>query len=168
MSNEINFCENCGNRIIIGSKFCGHCGYDFGIAQQPQVQLVQQAQRMSQQPQFQQFQQVQCVQQVPRKRRSKKPLVIAITSVVLAGSLAITGFGYPGFNRNMFTGGDKPVTMIEAKAASARIPVDTNGKGTTVGSVKDNGFSLHVEEGAFSKEGTLTVTPFDEQKLSKI
>lgn len=168
MSNEINFCENCGNRIIIGSKFCGHCGYDFGIAQQPQVQQVQQAQRVPQQPQVQQFQQVQCVQQVPRKRRSKKPLVIAITSVVLAGSLAITGFGYPGFIRNMFTGGDKPVTMIEAKAASAKIPVDTNGKGTTVGSVEENGFSLHVDDGTFSKEGTLTVTPFDEQKLSKI
>lgn len=183
MSNEINFCENCGNRIIIGSRFCGHCGYDFGIAQQPQVQQVQQAQRvpqqpqvqqvqqaqrMPQQPQFQQFQQVQWVQQVPRKRRSKKPLVIAITFVVLAGSLAITGFGYPGFIRNMFTGGDKPVTMIEAKAVSARIPVDTNGKGTTVGSVEGNGFSLHVEDGTFSKEGTLTVTPFDEQKLSKI
>ena len=123
---------------------------------------------MPQQPQFPQFQQVQWVQQVPRKRRSKKPLVIAITSVVLAGSLAITGFWYPGFIRNTFKGGDKPVTMIEAKAASARIPTDTNGKGTTVGSVEENGFSLHVEDGTFSKEGTLTVTPFDEQKLSKI
>ncbi len=171
MSNEIRFCENCGKQIIMGSRFCGHCGYDFGIAQQPQVQQVQQAQRVPQRPQVQQFQQVQWVQQVPRKRRSKKTLVIAITSVVLAGSLAITGFGYPGFIRNMFTGGksdDKPVTMIEAKAASAKIPADTNGKGTTVGSVAENGFSIHVAEGAFSQDGTLTVTPFDEKKFAKI
>ena len=158
MSNEIRFCENCGMQIIMGSRFCGHCGYDLGVAQQPQVQQVQQYPQVQQVPQAQRS----------RQRRSKKPLVITITSVVLAGSLAITGFGYPGFIRNMFTGGDKPVTMIEAKAASAKIPVDTNGKGTTVGSVEKNGFSLHVADGAFSQDGTLTVTPFDEKKFAKI
>lgn len=170
MSNEIRFCENCGKQIIMGSRFCGHCGYDLGVAQQPQVQQVPQY------PQVQQVQQYPQVQQVPqaersRQRRSKKPLVITITSVVLVASLAITGFWYPGFIRNMFTGGksdDKPVTMIEAKAASAKIPADTNGKGTTVGSVAENGFSIHVAEGAFSQDGTLTVTPFDEKKFAKI
>ena len=167
MSNEIRFCENCGKQIIMGSRFCGHCGYDLGVAQQPQVQQVQQVQRVQQYPQVQQVPQA----QRSRQRRSKKPLVITITSVVLVASLAITGFWHPGFIRNMFTGGksdDKPVTMIEAKAASAKIPADTNGKGTTVGSVAENGFSVHVADGAFSQDGTLTVTPFDEQKLSKI
>ncbi len=161
MSNEIRFCENCGKQIIMGSRFCGHCGYDLGVAQQPQVQQVQQYPQVQQVPQAQRS----------RRRRSKKPLVITITSVVLVASLAITGFWYPGFIRNMFTGGksdDKPVTMIEAKAASAKIPADTNGKGTTVGSVAENGFSIHVEDGAFSQDGTLTVTPFDEKKFAKI
>ena len=167
MSNEIRFCENCGKQIIMGSRFCGHCGYDLGVAQQPQVQQVQQVQRVQQYPQVQQVPQA----QRSRQRRSKKPLVITITSVVLVASLAITGFWYPGFIRNMFTGGksdDKPVTMIEAKAASAKIPADTNGKGTTVGSVAENGFSVHVADGAFSQDGTLTVTPFDETKFAKI
>ena len=167
MSNEIRFCENCGKQIIMGSRFCGHCGYDLGVAQQPQVQQVQQVQRVQQYPQVQQVPQA----QRSRQRRSKKPLVITITSVVLVASLAITGFWYPGFIRNMFTGGksdDKPVTMIEAKAASAKIPADTNGKGTTVGSVAENGFSVHVADGAFSQDGTLTVTPFDEKKFAKI
>ena len=167
MSNEIRFCENCGKQIIMGSRFCGHCGYDLGVAQQPQVQQVQQVQRVQQYPQVQQVPQA----QRSRQRRSKKPLVITITSVVLVASLAITGFWHPGFIRNMFTGGksdDKPVTMIEAKAASAKIPADTNGKGTTVGSVAENGFSVHVADGAFSQDGTLTVTPFDEKKFAKI
>ena len=161
MSNEIRFCENCGKQIIMGSRFCGHCGYDLGVAQQPQVQQVQQYPQVQQVPQAQRS----------RQRRSKKPLVITITSVVLVASLAITGFWYPGFIRNMFTGGksdDKPVTMIEAKAASAKIPADTNGKGTTVGSVAENGFSIQVADGAFSQDGILTVTPFDEKKFAKI
>ena len=111
MSINVNFCQNCGKQIVNGDKFCRYCGYRFATAQQPQVQQVPQMQQM---PQMQQYPQV---PQAPgaRQRRSKKPLVITITAIVLAGSLAVTGFWYPGFIRNMFTGGDKPVTMIEAK-----------------------------------------------------
>ena len=73
MSNKINFCRKCGRHIAEGEKFCRNCGYNLGVAQKPQVPQVPQVPRS-------------------RQRRSKKPLVITITSVVLVASLAITGF----------------------------------------------------------------------------
>lgn len=152
MSNKINFCRKCGRHVAEGEKFCRNCGYNLGVAQKPQVPQVSQ------------------VPQVPRsrQRRSKKPLVITITSVVLVASLAITGFWYPGFIKNYFLTLEPSVKMQEAKEASAKIPTDTNGKGTTVGSVEESGYSIHVDDGAFPKDGTLTVTPFDQKKLSNI
>lgn len=152
MSNKINFCRKCGRHIAEGEKFCRNCGYNLGVAQKPQVPQVSQ------------------VPQVPRsrQRRSKKPLVITITSVVLVASLAITGFWYPGFIKNYFLTLEPSVKMQEAKEASVKIPTDTNGKGTTVGTVAESGYSIHVDDGAFPKEGTLTVTPFDQKKLSNI
>lgn len=152
MSNKINFCRKCGRHIAEGEKFCRNCGYNLGVAQKPQVPQVSQ------------------VPQVPRsrQRRSKKPAIITITSVVLVASLAITGFWYPGFIKNYFLTLEPSVKMQEAKEASVKIPVNTNGKGTTVGSVAESGYSIHVDDGAFPKEGTLTVTPFDQKKLSNI
>ena len=140
---------------------------------QPNQQVLQQNQQIFQpnqqvlQPNQQVFQPNQQVMQ-PKKRRSKKPAIITITSLVLVGSLAITGFWYPGFIKNYFLTLEPSVKMQEAKEASVKIPVNTNGKGTTVGSIEESGYSIHVEDGAFPKEGTLTVTPFDQKKLSNI
>lgn len=97
MSNKIKFCQNCGRHIEKGERFCRNCGYNLGIAEHPQSLKS-------------------------GKRRSSKPLVIAVTSVVLAASLAITGFWYPGFIRNIFTdsgAADDSVTMIKAKEQSS-------------------------------------------------
>lgn len=146
MSNKKKFCQNCGRHIEKGERFCRNCGYNLGIAEHPQSLKS-------------------------GKQRSSKPLVIAVSSVVLAASLEITGFWYPGFMRNIFTDGgaaDDPVTMIKAKETSAEIFADTNGKGTKVGSITENGFSFYIEDGAFSQDGTLTITPADEKMLSRI
>ncbi len=174
MSINVNFCQKCGKQVVNGDMFCRYCGYRFATAQQPQVQQVPQMQQMPPMQQMPQMQQYPQVPQAPgaRQRRSKKPLVITITAIVLAGSLAVTGFWYPGFLKNIFSGGmvdnEPAITMVKSTEASAKIPADTNGKGTTVGTVAENGYSIHVEDGTFSQGGTLTVTPFDEQKLSKI
>lgn len=143
MANKLKFCQNCGNKIVKKERFCRYCGYNFGMAQNPQGTRA-------------------------GRRRSKKPAIITITSLVLVGSLAITGFWYPGFIKNYFLTLEPSVKMQEAKEASVKIPVNTNGKGTTVGSVEESGYSIHVDDGAFPKDGTLTVTPFDQKKLSNI
>lgn len=143
MANKLKFCQNCGNKIVKKERFCRYCGYNFGMAQNPQGTRA-------------------------GRRRSKKPAIITITSLVLVGSLAITGFWYPGFIKNYFLTLEPSVKMQEAKEASVKIPVNTNGKGTTVGGIEESGYSIHVADGAFPKEGTLTVTPFDQKKLSNI
>lgn len=143
MANKLKFCQNCGNKIIKKERFCRYCGYNFGMAQNPQGTRA-------------------------GRRRSKKPAIITITSLVLVGSLAITGFWYPGFIKNYILTLEPSVKMQEAKEASVKIPVNTNGKGTTVGGIEESGYSIHVADGAFPKEGTLTVTPFDRKKLSNI
>lgn len=185
MAYNINFCQNCGKQIVRGGRFCTNCGYDLGLtpnphAPQPNQQVLRPNQQVMQpnqqvlqpnqqvfQPNQQVFQPNQQVMQ-PKKRRSKKPAIITITSLVLVGSLAITGFWYPGFIKNYFLTLEPSVKMQEAKEASVKIPVNTNGKGTTVGSIEESGYSIHVADGAFPKEGTLTVTPFDRKKLSNI
>lgn len=143
VANKLKFCQNCGNKIVKKERFCRYCGYNFGMAQNPQGTRAW-------------------------RRRSKKPAIITITSLVLVGSLAITGFWYPGFIKNYFLTLEPSVKMQEAKEASVKIPVNTNGKGTTVGGIEESGYSIHVADGAFPKEGTLTVTPFDQKKLSNI
>ena len=122
------FCAECGSPIEDGAKFCLNCGA-----------ATDAAPKEAKKPETEK-------KEVAQSGKSKK-ILIPVIAAVLALTIAITGFAWPGWLKS---GKNKRPSPKKNEKPCA----DMN-----VGDLEKDGFSLFVEEGTFGEFANLSAKP---------
>ncbi|MBR5976409.1 MAG: zinc-ribbon domain-containing protein, partial [Clostridia bacterium] len=139
------FCNNCGEPLEEGAKFCKGCGTS--------VESMEVPQKAEEVP-----------SPKPEKDKSKrKKILIPVVAACLALIIAVTGFAWPGWLKSgSKQSGSKSSSKTKTAAKNEKPCEDMN-----VGSLKDDGFTLFVEEGTFGENAKLSADPIDVSKQAK-
>lgn len=154
------FCENCGTRLGDGELFCSNCGARVNAAPQnpaPAVNSAPQYNPAPQQPYAPQEQVYAAPQQTyapqfgaqnepkPKKKKSKKPIIISAVALVLVAAFVVVAFA-----TGLFGGGDKVVAGMEKK--SLHNAIDTFHEIVDVKALTEGGtYTLSLEPGEYLK-----------------
>ena len=97
---------------------------------------------------------------------------VVFVAVVLVIAILFTGFIMPGFIRKLFGGKNAEKSTANVKIISAsgveETKIDTSDAAVTLGTVKNSGLRLFIEQGAVPKGSKVEAKPISDEEMRKL